>query len=241
MDEYIRQIMEQLSGVLPEDKIDDAQKLITNTMLEANKGLEANKNDILGQLADLKKKQSALDKIDISDYNSLKDAKKQLDELLADKARKEGDYEALLEQMEKKHQSALQALEKKIENLEAVNSRQLEKLNQTLIDNGLTDALTKLKVKPELLDASRALLRGKAQLTETEEGDYSALIDGKPMTEYISTWATDEGKAFVSAPVNSGAGSSDGKSNTGKMSLDAISQLPTREERLNAMAENGYA
>jgi hypothetical protein len=240
MDEYVKQLMEQLGEVIPEDKREEAQQLVINAMNEANKGLEKNKGEILGKLAKLKEKQKLLDKIDISDYNNMKEAQKQLDELLEQKAKDEGNYKELVERLEKKHSIALQALQTEIDNLKTADQRKTETLQKTLIDNGLTDSLTKLNTKPELLDAARALLRVKASLNEAEDGNYSALIEGKPMTDYISEWASNEGKAFISAPKNTGAGSTDGKGKGGTMSLDEIAQIKDQGERLKAMEAIGY-
>jgi hypothetical protein len=240
MEQYVQQLMEALGEAIPEDKKADAQQLMLNAMVEANKGLENNKNEILGKLTKLKKKYEPLDKIDISDYNDLKAAKARLDEFLQQKAQDEGDYKTLIEQLEQKHQLALQALQSQVDNLSAVNTKQSDTLQKTLIDNGLTDALTKANTKTELLDAARALLRNKASLEESDDGNYSALIDGKPMNDFVSEWVSKEGTAFVSAPNNSGAGSVNAKQSGGKMAIEDIAKISNRSERIKLMEEHGY-
>jgi hypothetical protein len=239
MNEYVTQFMEQIKDIIPEEKAGDLEKLLSNTLTEANKGLEANRNEILGKLNKLKKS-STLDKLEKSEYNELLEAKKQLDELLEHKAKEEGDYNALIERLENKHQSALQAMQSQIDELKTVNTQQSEHLNKTLIDNGLTDALTKANIKPELLEAGRALLRQKAALNQTDDGQFSALIEDKPMNEYITEWASNQGKAFLLAPDNSGSGSVEGGKASEKMSLADIAQIADRGERIKAMEEAGY-
>lgn len=96
-----------------------------------------------------------------------------------------------------------------------------------VLDNGLTDALTKAGVKSELMSAARALLREKGVLSIESEGDARRAIaklkkDGKDVSmtldEYITKEfaTTDEGKAFIAAQAAGGAGAQGGKGGQGQ-------------------------
>jgi hypothetical protein len=77
-----------------------------------------------------------------------------------------------------------------------------------LVNNGLTAELTKAKVKPELLPAVTALLKGKVEIKEVS-GERKALVEGKPLGEFITAWSQgDEGKHYIAAPENGGGGAS---------------------------------
>lgn len=83
-------------------------------------------------------------------------------------------------------------------------------LQQHLIDGGLSDALAKAKIKPELMDAAKALLRGQAAI-KAEGGSYQALMGDKPLHDAVTEWASGEqGKHFVLADANSGGGATGG-------------------------------
>ena len=80
-------------------------------------------------------------------------------------------------------------------------------LRNHLIEEGLTSNLAKAGVKPEFLEASKALLRTKALLKE-ENGAYQALLGDKPLTDGIAEWVSGEGKHFIQASGGSGGGAS---------------------------------
>lgn len=76
-----------------------------------------------------------------------------------------------------------------------------------LTENGLTAALTKVNVKPELLPAVTALLQGKVEIKEVA-GERKAFADGKPLGEFVEAWSQgDDGKHYIAAPLNGGGGS----------------------------------
>lgn len=102
--------------------------------------------------------------------------------------------------------------------------------HRLLVENGLTEALLKAKVKPELSKAVRAMLSGQVSLVA--DGDTRvAKIGDKPLDVFVDEWAkSDEGKHFVSAPANhgGGAGGGGGKGETKPwkdMSLDERTNL----------------
>ena len=97
-------------------------------------------------------------------------------------------------------------------------------LQKLIVDDGLTNALTKAGVKPEYLDATKALLREKTALKENG-GKYEAQIGDKPLSDYIGEWAaTDSGKAFIAAPQNTGGGATGGGSSGGQKSFKDMSE-----------------
>lgn len=109
--------------------------------------------------------------------------------------------------------SELQGLYKKletdskstVEKLESSLSQKDTSLQNVLIDNGLNDALVKAGVKPEFMEATKALLRSQAKL-DNVDGNYVAKIGDKPLSDHVTAWAESDGKAFISAPNNQGGG-----------------------------------
>ena len=82
---------------------------------------------------------------------------------------------------------------------------------QLLVDNGLTDALTKANVAPAFLPAVKAMLSSKVEL-KTEGSNRIAVVGDKPLGEFIVNWSQgDEGKHYVAASVNGGAGANGNK------------------------------
>jgi hypothetical protein len=80
-----------------------------------------------------------------------------------------------------------------------------------LVDNGLTEALTKAGVTaPSYLKAAKALLAGQVQIVA--DGDNKvAKVGDKALADFAAEWAKgDEGKHFVAAPTNGGGGSQGG-------------------------------
>lgn len=90
-----------------------------------------------------------------------------------------------------------------------------------LVDNGLTDALTKAGVSnPVHLKAAKALLSGQVQIVA--DGDSKvAKVGEKALADFIGEWAKgDEGKFFVAAPNNSGGGANGGSGGSGNKTTD---------------------
>lgn len=103
-------------------------------------------------------------------------------------------------------------------------------LSSVLVDGGLTQALVKNGVRPELMDAAAALLRQQVKLNGRD-----ALMGEKPLAEAVAEWvAGDQGKHFAAAPANTGAGA------TGGNGAPAIAPkgnlLGDRTQRANAIA-----
>lgn len=86
-------------------------------------------------------------------------------------------------------------------------------LQKMLIEGGLTEALAKSGVRPELMKAAKAMLQSQAAI-KAEGDQYQALMGDKPLADAVAAWAaSDEGKHFVSAPANSGGGAAGGNGN----------------------------
>jgi multidrug resistance efflux pump len=112
-----------------------------------------------------------------------------------------------VEHLQSELQKATGSSKKEIEKLTAELSKKDGALNQYLIESNLTNELVKVGVKPEFMEATKALL--KAQATIKADGDkYEAIIGDKPLSEAITEWASgDTGKHFIKAPDNNGGGS----------------------------------
>ena len=185
----------------------EVKAAIKDAVEEATRGLIAKRDELLGEVKKLRKDSQ----IDPADYQRLKDENDQLTDKLneATKATKQ----------------ALSEIEKERKARES-ESGFVQKL---LIDNGLTDALTKAGVKPELMKATKALFAGQASI-KVEGENRAALIGDKPITDFIGEWAkSDEGKHFVLAQQNAGGGGQGG----GGQNKPDLSKL-SPQERITA-------
>jgi hypothetical protein len=175
---------------------------ITNSATEA---LSAKNKELLSEVKALKAKAKGAD-IDPVEHAALQT---QVEEL-TDK----------LSKAEKFSKSEIDKLSKSLTEKDGA-------LNKHLIDAGLTDALVKAGVQPAMLDAVKALHQSKASIN-AKDGAYEALIDGKPLAEFVTTWTqSDQGKHFVSAPNNNGGGAQggSGKGTAKTMTRDAFDAL----------------
>lgn len=146
-----------------------------------------------------------------------------------------------LEKIEQERDSYKEQLSKYEKDLkkanESVNAiqKQLESessfTQKLLVENGLTDALTKVGVtNPAFLKAVKSTLAGQVQLVA--EGDTRvAKVGDKALAEFVSEWAkSDEGKYFVSAPNNNGGGSNGGSGGSGQTKGKLDGTLKERAE-----------
>lgn len=115
-----------------------------------------------------------------------------------------------------------------------------------LVDNGLTDALTKAGVSnPVHLKAAKALLNGQVQIVA--DGDSKvAKVGDKALADFIGEWAKgDEGKFFVAAPNNTGGGANGGAGGSAKPTdlskvdaSDRAARTAALEARLASAGDN---
>ena len=106
-------------------------------------------------------------------------------------------------------------------------------LTDTLVGQGLTDALVAANVGKDYLPAVKAML--SPQVTIKQDGDErKAFVGDKSLGDFVKEWSQgDQGKAFVKAPGNSGggAGGSQGGQQTGKtMARDAFMGMSPAEQ-----------
>ncbi len=103
-----------------------------------------------------------------------------------------------------------------------------------LVDNGLTEALTKSGVtNPVHIKAAKAMLASQVQIAA--DGDSKvAKVGDKALADFVGEWAKgDEGKFFVSAANNSGGGAAGGGGAGGAaktMTRQAFEALPPTEK-----------
>ena len=174
---------------MPIDRNDpEVKALIEEVTAAATEALSAKNKELLGEVKTLKAKARGAD-IDPAEHAALQTQVEDLTDKLT-KAEKHG-------------KSEIDKLTKQLAEKDGA-------LNKHLIDAGLTDALVKAGVQPAMLDAVKALHQSKAQIN-AKDGAYEALIDGKPLAEFVTTWAqSDQGKHFVAAPANNGGGAQGG-------------------------------
>ena len=118
-------------------------------------------------------------------------------------------------------QSAVEELQAKLDKQSKDATKTIEQLNKSLtekdgalqsylIENGLSEALLKANVRPEMMGAVKAMFKAQTKLAN-DGAEYKAILGDKPLFEAVSEWAaSDEGKHFVAAPANSGGGASGG-------------------------------
>lgn len=166
---------------------------------EATAGLLAKNQELLGKVKKLQKDAA----IDPAEYQALSEAKDTAEAKLA-------------EALKTVKQATAQA-EKDRKALEAETGY----VSKLLIDNGLTDALLKAGVKPEMSKAVKAMLAGQVSLKV--EGDKRlAVVGDKALGDFVTEWAqSDEGKHFVAAPANQGGGANGGAQGAGKSKVMA--------------------
>ncbi len=191
---------------------DEGKAAIAKAVEEATKPLLTKRDELLGEVKKLKGIQDQLDE--------LKAAKEAAEEEAANKS---GDVDKIKATLEAKHKKELDALTAKLDQSTA-------RLNQTLIDKGLSDALVKANVAPHHLPAVTALIKAtaKAEISD-EDGNAVAKFDGKTIEEFVTGWAQgDTGKHYIAAPNNGGGGAGGsnggGKAATGKKADMTVSQ-----------------
>ena len=152
------------------------------------------------------------------------EARKAVEAAEEEKARLTNDAAALEKTLTKR-------FAKEIDDLRAQLTDRDSRLTSLLIDDGLNQAMNAHNIAPQYRRAFTAMMKADAKI---EAG--VAMIGDQPMADHIKAFVgSDEGKAFVSASMNSGANAVGGKVTTG-----APAKL-TRTEYLALMASDPAA
>lgn len=208
---------------------EDELKAKIEELEQAVEALSSKNREILSEKKALQSKLRGSDTIDSAEY----------EKVLAERDELKANY-AKLERTTKQE----------LEKLTKTASEKDSALQRYLIDDGLTTNLAKAGVAPQFIDAAKALLRQQVQI-KAEDGNYSAVIGDKALTEAITDWASsDNGKFFVAAPKNSGGGATGSNGTTVKVNpfakdtLNLTEQLrlkrenPEMAERLKSQAQS---
>ncbi|MCD8213267.1 MAG: guided entry of tail-anchored proteins factor 1 [Campylobacter sp.] len=166
--------------------------------------------ELQAQVAELKTEKEAMSKKNTELLSEVKKLKaKNSDAVEAEKyAELESKYDELKAEYDKLGKTYKVDTQKLNEQLQTANNS----LNKHLIDANLSDNLAKIGVKPEFLEATKALLRGSAALKD-ESGEMKAYIGDKPLSEYVKEWSEKDGKAFIASGQGQGGGASGGGGN----------------------------
>lgn len=180
--------------------------------LEAEKdAVNAKNKELLGEVKKLKAQGK---EVDVEKYFAMSD------ELEKTKAE--------LEKLQKTYKLETEKLSKAL-------SEKDSSLQKYLIEDGLSSALAKIGVRPEFIDASKALLRQRASIKE-DNGELKAYLGDKALNDAITEWASGEGKHFVSPPSSYGGGAGGG--GQGGAKFDGTIPLDgSKQDRLNAITQ----
>lgn len=165
--------------------IDRNDPEIISLIEELTAPLAAKNKELLGELRSAKAKAKGSD-IDPEDYARLQSEVE--------------DLNGRLSNSEKMSKSEIAKLSKSLSEKDGA-------LSGLLVDSGITEALAKAGVAPHYMNPLKAMFKTQAQLV-AENGQYKAVIGDKGLADAIGAYlGGDEGKHFVSAPMNSGGGS----------------------------------
>ena len=163
----------------------EQQEVIDGMIAKATDALSAKNKELLGEI----KKARKNSEIAPEEFNSLREEKEALEAKLSDANK------------------AIKTASQDVERFKKLHESESQYTAKSLIDSGLTNALIEAKVDAKFLPAVKALI-GRDAKVELDGDNRIAKIKDKPLSDYVKEWAaTDEGKHYVSAPVNSGGGS----------------------------------
>ena len=174
----------------------DVKAAIEAAVAEATAGLVAKNQELLGKL----KKATKDAQIDPSEHAALQSELDATQAKLAEATK------------------ALKAANTEAEKFKKAYESESKLTHNLLVENGLTDALTKAGVtNPVRLRAAKAMLSGQVQLVA--EGDNRiAKVGDKALADYVGEWAKgEEGKYFVAAQQNGGGGAPGGAGKGGNV------------------------
>lgn len=156
------------------------------------------KEDLLAQVTELKDKVGNLpDDFDAEEYARLKSG--------------QGDAGEALEALRKKYANDTEALTAQIKERDAY-------IDSTLVDGGLKDSLIEVGVMPELMDGALATLRSNVKVQRSDDGKRTAIVETElgdvPVSEFVKTWASGKGKAYLGKPSGPGGDGNNGGANS---------------------------
>ena len=214
----------------PEELAIELAKLVENH----TKGLENNKNTILlekKELADkIKNLQDGLDKIDIKEYNELKNAKTKGELVEKGSSSDLADLQIELTKL----QTNNQLLETRLTEVSESKTDIENRLKSDKITLALTNGYSSIGVKKEYIPMLVKANKDIAKTQINEDGNLNVLMttDGGGLVDaksFFESWkVTDIAKAFIGAPLNKGAGATGSGASGGKNKKDMTISEATR-------------
>lgn len=176
---------------------------VKSAVEEATQGLKAKNTELAAKL----KLATKNAEISPDDYNRLKDENEKLTEQI--------------EQANKQLKLGVSEYDKLKKSFESESKF----VSSLLVDNGLSDAIVKAGVKPELSKAVKAMLASQVSI-KVEGETRAAVIGDKSVSDYVTEWAkSDEGKHFIAAPANSGGGANGGGGSPSNTNLTSVQKI----------------
>ena len=133
-------------------------------------------------------------------------------------------------------QAKIAALEEKLTAKEAEAGEWRGKYTGVTRDQSLRNALSEVKVSPQLMEGAIALLSSKHKIEVDESGNtfIDAGMGPRNVADFAKQWVSAEGAAFVTKPQGVGAGAGDGNGNP---SAPKGNLAGTKEERQAALKQ----
>lgn len=154
---------------------------------------------------------------------------KELEDELAEAGNKDKDVQAQIDK-------AVGKVAKERDEFKNKYEESTGRIQRLVVDNGLTDALTKANIAKQHMPAVRALLRTEHKI-EVDDTDNVAKIGDKPLSDFVTEWSqSDVGKNYVAAPNNTGGGA---KGNDGTTTKGEDFQKLSPTERLKIARREG--
>lgn len=193
----------------------EIKKAIEDAVQEATSGLVAKNKELLAKLKTAQRDSQ----IDPSEHAALQSELDATQAKLADATK------------------ALKAANTEAEKVKKAYENEAKLTYNLLVENGLTDALTKSGVtNPVHLRAAKAMLAGQVQLIAEGENRIAKVGD-KALVDFVGEWAKgDEGKYFVAAQQNGGGGAPGGNGKGGNVK----SLTRTAFDGLDAVAKSKF-
>lgn len=186
----------------------------TAEMEEANRLLSTNNKDLTKQLRAARAK---ADGVNPEEFQKLQEQNEALT--------------TQLKEVQDTMKKEVATLTKERETLTASLQKEQGFTRQLLVDNGLTESLSKVGVESAFMPAVKAFLGSKVSIVEDGE-NRKAMVGDVPLSDFITKWSgSDEGKVYVKAPAN-GGGSAPGSTSQGQQIKTIASNDP------KAFAEN---